>query len=766
MKDTEQEICLRRWGALKEQKLGAAMPQAAEDNALVGKITEVVGDAIVRHKDGSEIKADVGVEIHQGDMVETGAKGALSILFSDNTTFAVSEGAKFSVDKFFYDAAEHKGTSFFSVFEGVFVYTSGLIGKDDPGKVNIETPVGSIGIRGTVVAGDINPAGEKSTITVVDGAIVITNAGGTLEMSDAFDTAVLTSYEAPATDSGHMTPQTFTTTYSAVQPVAESTFSALAGTGGETPSPDAQGTDGAVTAPEGTEGSATTPGGTEAAPVPGTPTDPAAPVPQDTQPPADDASAAPQDVPLLQLLESPLPATLEAATFTDNTLNFDTTAALPGTTSTSTASGTGGGTGGSTGGTSGTGSAGSTTGGGGSGYTVPTAQMTFQNVYTHGTPEFTDDGLSGKSIEQWLTATPGTPLLVGQVMTNMLGAKVFSVTGTGGTTTSGDNITGNHLEYNASFGTAANATGTGTIFHIDSSTGQIYLDDPAAVLANRNGNFTFDVTVSNGADSVVVPVVIQIKSPVGPGPASFFVGDHIAPSNDIFDPGNTAVMDNTPTGGAGNDVIWGREGANTMGSNGGLDVLVGGSGNEVFKCTAAGSAKMFGLGGNDVFEIQSSNFMGSAFSLVDGGSGNDTVRLGATTSPGQIFDFRNTQNFFNIEEIQILPENGAPLPKVQLDFREIFEMTMDDASHTLRIGNFATHGTLLEIFGSLTQVQGLVNQSTQILGGGELELTLQATLGGFTGAEAFMNGQSVTLIINQGLDYDATPSDGINVSIN
>ena len=69
----------------------------------------------------------------------------------------------------------------FSVLKGVFVFTSGLIGREDPDDVNIDTPSGSIGIRGTIIAGDTN-SGE---ITVVEGAIVLRDfAGNEMTLAD------------------------------------------------------------------------------------------------------------------------------------------------------------------------------------------------------------------------------------------------------------------------------------------------------------------------------------------------------------------------------------------------------------------------------------------------------------------------------------------------------------------------------------------------------------------------------------------------------
>ncbi|MCK5555147.1 MAG: FecR domain-containing protein, partial [Alphaproteobacteria bacterium] len=132
----------------------ASSGQITNDASAAGKITEVIGEAHIVRSDGTQILATIGTSVFQGDVIETSKTGAVNILFADNTTFAVSESARLAVDQFVYNSAEQSGSSFFSMLQGMFVYTSGMIGKSDPGNVSIETPVGSIGIRGTVVAGE------------------------------------------------------------------------------------------------------------------------------------------------------------------------------------------------------------------------------------------------------------------------------------------------------------------------------------------------------------------------------------------------------------------------------------------------------------------------------------------------------------------------------------------------------------------------------------------------------------------------------------
>src|ERR1035437_10263713 len=141
-----------------------------------------------------------------------------------------------SVDQFVYHSADHSGSSFFSMLQGVFVYTSGLIGKSDPGSVNIETPVGSIGIRGTVVAGHILPAGQNSQITIVDGAITLTNGTGTQEMNTSLATVSLGSYQAQP-QTVHMDTNTFNNSYHAISAVAGETLSHFTGAAAPAPAP-------------------------------------------------------------------------------------------------------------------------------------------------------------------------------------------------------------------------------------------------------------------------------------------------------------------------------------------------------------------------------------------------------------------------------------------------------------------------------------------------------------------------------------------------
>ncbi|NCC21099.1 MAG: hypothetical protein EOM26_01400 [Alphaproteobacteria bacterium] len=156
------------------------------DTTPVGSVQEVSGEVTVTRTNGTVENVQIGTPIFQGDVVETDAAGAVNIVFIDETSFAVSENARLAIDEYVFDPVSQSGESNFSVLRGIFVFTSGLIGRDDPDDVQIETPVGSIGIRGTTIAGNV----DTGEITVVEGAIVLrTHGGQEVTLAGQFETA-------------------------------------------------------------------------------------------------------------------------------------------------------------------------------------------------------------------------------------------------------------------------------------------------------------------------------------------------------------------------------------------------------------------------------------------------------------------------------------------------------------------------------------------------------------------------------------------------
>ena len=202
------------------------------DTSPVGEVSEVTGHATVTHADGTKETITNGTKIFEHDIVETDAKGAVNIKFSDESTFAVSQNARMAVDDYSFNAHDQSGSTGISILRGVFMFTSGLIGRENPDSVHLETPVGSIGIRGTIIGGQIHENGQ-SQISVLEGAIVVHNGTGEQILSSQFETVQLTSFNAPITNVGQLDAQHMTTSYGAVSSVSQELFTSIQDTAHE-----------------------------------------------------------------------------------------------------------------------------------------------------------------------------------------------------------------------------------------------------------------------------------------------------------------------------------------------------------------------------------------------------------------------------------------------------------------------------------------------------------------------------------------------------
>lgn len=97
--------------------------------------------------------------VYPGDRLETGQKSNLYLRFRDDTRFALGPGASMTVDA--YDDRENAVTAFAtSILRGAFRFVSGLLAKEKPRGYRVRVTVGTIGVRGTAVAGEVSPRRE------------------------------------------------------------------------------------------------------------------------------------------------------------------------------------------------------------------------------------------------------------------------------------------------------------------------------------------------------------------------------------------------------------------------------------------------------------------------------------------------------------------------------------------------------------------------------------------------------------------------------
>lgn len=139
---------------------------------VIGHVVEVDGSVMIG---GTPLAIDD--PIHLNDTLSTGAGARALIVFADDTQITLGENSQIKIDEYIYDAdtaTPDKGH--FSILQGAFLFTSGLINQSASHDTQIETPYGSIGLRGTTIWG--GPLDGQYAVLVQDGSVVCENEAG------------------------------------------------------------------------------------------------------------------------------------------------------------------------------------------------------------------------------------------------------------------------------------------------------------------------------------------------------------------------------------------------------------------------------------------------------------------------------------------------------------------------------------------------------------------------------------------------------------
>ncbi len=138
--------------------------QAAAAGLVVGQVRSVSGTVMVTHADGSTVILKVGDLVYQDDVVETAAGANCGLVFVDGTTLALSENGEMLLDEMVYNPATKGGKATLQLISGAAAFVSGTIAKSGQDNMTFKMPVGTIGIRGTKVFLQLDPATGDVTI--------------------------------------------------------------------------------------------------------------------------------------------------------------------------------------------------------------------------------------------------------------------------------------------------------------------------------------------------------------------------------------------------------------------------------------------------------------------------------------------------------------------------------------------------------------------------------------------------------------------------
>ncbi len=127
-------------------------------------------------------KAVVKDEVRLNDVINSSKSASLQILLRDQTTFTVGPDCDLVIDEFVYDPNKSDNKLTATVSKGMFRFMSGGISKSNPDSVEVNTPVSSLGIRGTIIEGVIGAEAINmaAAINAIPAGVEIDQAGASL----------------------------------------------------------------------------------------------------------------------------------------------------------------------------------------------------------------------------------------------------------------------------------------------------------------------------------------------------------------------------------------------------------------------------------------------------------------------------------------------------------------------------------------------------------------------------------------------------------
>jgi len=141
----------------------------------IGKVVTATGAVTIEHAEAMVVQANVagqagqtkvGDLVYRGDVVRTGADGRVGINFTDGTSFNLSSNARMALNEFVYDPNGKSNSTLFNLSKGTFTFVAGKIAKT--GDMKIDTPVATVGVRGTTPHIEIADDGTVRFSTLVE----------------------------------------------------------------------------------------------------------------------------------------------------------------------------------------------------------------------------------------------------------------------------------------------------------------------------------------------------------------------------------------------------------------------------------------------------------------------------------------------------------------------------------------------------------------------------------------------------------------------
>ncbi|MCZ6892462.1 MAG: FecR domain-containing protein [Gammaproteobacteria bacterium] len=150
-------------------------------------VTAAVTNKVTGTLESDARTLDIGSSIFQDETIDTWKESTTQLMFLDETTLTMGPESSMLIDTFVFDPDSNTGEMLLSTTKGAFRFITGSV---DPSSYLIETPIATMGVRGTIIEWKVT---EKNVLLkLVYGAADICNADGVCVSLDQPGTYVIT----------------------------------------------------------------------------------------------------------------------------------------------------------------------------------------------------------------------------------------------------------------------------------------------------------------------------------------------------------------------------------------------------------------------------------------------------------------------------------------------------------------------------------------------------------------------------------------------
>jgi hypothetical protein len=165
----------------------------------IGEFIQLTGPAQIDKKAGGTLDVTQGSKVESLDTIRT-ARSRANVKFKDDTQVAITENSKLVIDEYVFDPNKGAGKMSLKIALGTVRYASGAIAKNNNENINIQTPVATVGVRGTSFSMTVDEIGQSLIILLPNrdgtvGEIRVESDAGQVILNKAFQSTFVSASE-------------------------------------------------------------------------------------------------------------------------------------------------------------------------------------------------------------------------------------------------------------------------------------------------------------------------------------------------------------------------------------------------------------------------------------------------------------------------------------------------------------------------------------------------------------------------------------------